>query len=237
MYLEQLGFHQCNVSKIPEKINRMKDLKSFYIHCSIDCEIPESFGELTQLEELGFFDTNIYYQAETFAQLNSLRHLDLRGISLDHYRIPHTIGELSNLKILNISNKQSMHYTFAEPPNLVIPDFVVNINSLEELYCEANAYHLIPDNIDEMKNLKILDLSSNKIEILPESLQECKKLEELNLQGNPLKTIPEWFYKMNLKRFDLTKSILNRDKMSEDELSKLKKGTISERIFKNGFLR
>ena len=82
--------------------------------------------------------------------------------------------------VLNLSNK-NLHE---------IPDYIFDLNELEELNLSNNKISIIPNNISNLTNLKILDLSNNQIIEISNNISFLTSLEYLNLSNNRITKIP-----------------------------------------------
>ena len=93
-----------------------------------------------------------------------------RGIYLKF--LPDSIGNLKNLRILDLSNNKLE----------TLPDSIGNLTNLEELYL-SNNYHFskLPDSIGNLKKLEVLELEKTSLKSLPESLENLTNLKELSL--------------------------------------------------------
>ena len=56
----------------------------------------------------------------------------------------------------------------------IIPDSIVGLQQLKELYLSSNQLETLPDSIGLLTSLKILDVSDNKLNALPESIADCR---------------------------------------------------------------
>ncbi len=101
--------------------------------------------------------------------------------------LPSEIGELSKLRILNVSN------------NLLtgaLPAEIRKITNLKELIASNNRLTGIPAEIGQLSNLEIIDFSNNSIDSFP--------LEIANIKGN-------------LKEIDISNNNFSEEKLRELE--------------------
>ena len=66
----------------------------------------------------------------------------------------------------------------------VIPSWISDLASLEELDLSSNNIQVVPNEIGRLKNLKKLYLSGNKISFVGESLQTLENLQVLWMNWN-----------------------------------------------------
>ncbi|CAN1845607.1 Plant intracellular Ras-group-related LRR protein 1 [Linum perenne] len=89
--------------------------------------------------------------------MKSLRHLD--GHFNELHGLPHTIGKLTNLETLNLSNNftdmKELPITFGE------------LTSLKELDLSNNQIHALPDTFGQLDNLVKLNLEQNPLVVPP----------------------------------------------------------------------
>lgn len=108
--------------------------------------------------------------------------LDIREKKLE--KLPESIGNLFNLKTLNINNN-----TIRE-----LPDSFSNLTNLESLNYFGNGIRELPNSIGNLSKLKRLDIGLNKIEELPESMKKLLNLKTLSIDYNRIRQIPEFIW-------------------------------------------
>ncbi|MBP9694011.1 MAG: leucine-rich repeat domain-containing protein [Alphaproteobacteria bacterium] len=124
-----------------------------------------------------------------FASLEKLESLKIQSRAL--YQFPPILGELPNLKILNLSNNKIE----------VIPDCISGLKNLEVLYLSDNSIHSLPDKIGDLPRLSSLSLSHNSLEKLPEGMNRLQELTYLDLAANHFSHFPSQIF--GLKKLDL----------------------------------
>jgi len=142
-------------------------------------ELPESLGNLSQLQELNLSDNHLITLPESIGQLSQLRQLVVPRNQLGS--LPESIGQLSELHELNVSNNQLVS----------LPESIGKLKLLWRLYAGLNRLSTLPESIGQLTLLEILDLTSNRITTLPESVGRLERLTRLYLSGNQLATLPE----------------------------------------------
>lgn len=86
--------------------------------------IPETIGNLTDLEELNLNSNKIIYLPESIGKLTNLINLNLANNRLE--KLPETFGNLINLEILNLLNNNLLR----------LPNSFIKLQKLEELYMD-----------------------------------------------------------------------------------------------------
>jgi Leucine-rich repeat (LRR) protein/GTPase SAR1 family protein len=119
---------------------------------------------------------------------NPPQKLVLRGISLT--RFPDCLCELTNLRILDLSENQLT----------TIPETVGQLRDLRELFLYGNQLTALPESLGQLTWLRTLDLGSNQLTALPESLGRLANLQSLYLSSNQLKVLPEWLGRLSQLR-------------------------------------
>ena len=166
--------------------------------------LPESFGELTKLQNLSFAGNRIRKLPESFSNLESLSFLNMLGNRLED--LSEDFKNLSNLQTLStdVHYQKTFPSVIVELPSLkdlyifdykkttILPDSFIKLRSLEKLVIQAEELEL-PDNFGKLKSLKTLSISGIiKNEKIPNSFWELDNLEELDLSSiKNLTTLPE----------------------------------------------
>ncbi|MFX1532743.1 MAG: TIR domain-containing protein [Promethearchaeota archaeon] len=101
--------------------------------------LPESFGQLRNLQILNLRGNRLDSLPESFGQLTSLQTLNLRWNDLRS--LPETFGNLVNLKKLNLwDNKLSS-----------LPESFKNLTKLEMLFLGGNPLRSLPESVKELQ--------------------------------------------------------------------------------------
>ena len=95
--------------------------------------------------------------------------------------LPEQIGNLTALKVLNLSNNQLT----------TLPEQIRNLTALTVLNLARNQLTTLPEQIGNLTALKSLDLSQNQLTTLPEKIGKLTALNFLDLSQNQLTTLPE----------------------------------------------
>ncbi|MBI5295189.1 MAG: hypothetical protein HY869_06910 [Chloroflexi bacterium] len=143
-------------------------------------EIPESLGQLTQLQKLDLSNNLLTALPEALWQLTQLQSLNLSQNQLT--TLPDTLGQLMQLEKLNLSNNQLT----------ILPETLGQIKRLQELDLASNKLTTLPGSLGELINLEFLHLTGNNLTHLPESLSRSSKLKKLHLAYNLFRDLPGW---------------------------------------------
>ena len=178
--------------KIPESIGIMTGLKALYAYGEDDqgayiMNLPESIGNLSNLQHLDLSNTQISSLPESIGNLSNLQYLDLDGTLISS--LPESIGNLSSLQYLYLCYTNISSLT----------DNIGNLSSLKYLDLSHTNISSLPESIGSLLNLQDLDLRSTKISALPETIGDLSALRNLYLQGLTLVELPESLLKLNLE--------------------------------------
>lgn len=111
-------------------------------------------------------------------QNGRLSRLILIGIEIK--RLPESIGKLSSLRVLSLTNN-----------NLdILPQSFCNLKNLEKLYIDSNPIIHLPSRIGDLKKLILFDLRKTHIQILPDSFKDLTSLSKFWFYSDILTSIP-----------------------------------------------
>jgi hypothetical protein len=141
-------------------------------------ELPESLGQLTQLQSLNIQRNGLRELPESLGRLKGLQTLDLFGNNLQD--VPSVVRSLRLLRKLVLSgNKLS-----------TIPEWIGELTSLEYLSFAGNNLTSLPQSLESLVRLAELRVGSmdggNSITDIPASLATLETLKRLLLDKNPL---------------------------------------------------
>ena len=172
--------------------------------------------ELSKIKKITW--KNIEDIPESIDILINLKGLDVSGDFLYKSRlmtIPKSIGKLTNLQSLNLSNTylsvlpdsignlmslQSLELGHTELSEL--PDSIGNLTSLQSLKLSSTQLRELPDSIGDLTSLKSLDLSFTQLRELPESIGNLSELKIIVLEGLVLSELPESLLNLNIEYKD-----------------------------------
>ncbi len=176
-------------------------------------ELPNTFGNLTELKGLTLMDNQLSSLPQSMENLVKLKTLIITNNQLDDIKdfdfgsmadslqvlklshnelsdLPLSIGDLVNLELLHLDN------------NLLssLPSNLGNLNSLRELIINDNVLDSLPRTLGDMVNLKKLYSQNNQITTLPDNIGSLENLTDLRLQNNQLTSLPnDMFYSPNMR--------------------------------------
>ncbi len=181
-----LMLHNKNITEIPDSIGQLTNLESFMINDNKINKISPEIGKLTKLRGLNLGNNELTEIPSEIGNLTNLEELFLNKNKLTS--LPPEIGKLSKLELLILNNNE-----FTE-----LPPEVTNLTNLEELYLKTNNLKTLPPGMDKLVNLKELYLNNNpELETLPVELTKLPKLKTVISIGNNY----EWLDDAVVKKF------------------------------------
>ena len=141
-------------------------------------EVPESIGQLSQLESLSLERNRLTTLPESISQLSQLRNLFLNDNQLT--TLPESLSKLSKLENLYIPRNRLT----------TLPESISQLSQLQVLFLTANRLTMLPESIGQLSQLWILFLDGNQLAALPESLWNLTNLRKLYLHGNSALGLP-----------------------------------------------
>lgn len=163
---------------IPSIIENLTGLETLNVYGTQITSLPESFGNLSNLLALLAVNCDLVTLPESFGNLDNLVNLDLCNSNIN--KLPDSFGNLKKLK------KLKLRLT----PLTYLPESFCNITSLETLDCYNGNLDSLPESFGNLINLKCLDLYSNNLLKLPESIVNIQGLTFLDICGNSLCSLP-----------------------------------------------
>ncbi len=140
-------------------------------------ELPESIGQLIELEILLLSNNQLATLPVSIGKLRNLRILELSDNNLAS--LPEVLGELKSLHTMNLAKNHLKS----------LPKSIVKLSNLTKLYLgvsDGNPIDNLPDSFERLSNLEILDCTNCQFNDLPSSLTQLENLTVLNLRSNPL---------------------------------------------------
>jgi Leucine-rich repeat (LRR) protein len=218
--LKKLTLRYNQITEIPDWIESLHSLEYLNLNVNNINNLPMSIGSLDNLEELLLWKNELQKLPNSICSLRSLRYLNLR---LNYLKIlPADIGKLINLIDLNLHDNKLTK----------IPDSISSLNSLETLNLSWNLLSNLTPSVTKLYSLKSLDLERNELIKIPKSIGYLVSLEFLNLGDNKLESLPESIGNLkNLKILNLSRNQLSAFPVSIFNLSNLEELYLSENNF------
>uniref|UniRef100_A0A0V0I1Y8 Putative ovule protein n=1 Tax=Solanum chacoense TaxID=4108 RepID=A0A0V0I1Y8_SOLCH len=166
-----LDLHSCkNLVRLPANVSEMRKLKILTMKgCSRLAHFPENLGDLNQLEEL--------YDGNT-----------------DIWQLPDSLGNLSKLKVLDLSLRRGRKVKHQTGGSLMLPPFWESHDLRELKRLDLSGCNLSDNQTGALMNfpsLLELNLSRNKFISLPD-ISRLSQLRYLNItQCQELKKLPK----------------------------------------------
>lgn len=187
-YLKELMIAEARdlLEYLPTSIGNLQKLEKLHISsCSALKEIPASVGRLKKLKTLDvsecmYFLSSLTKLPNTIGELTALENLIVRGTAID--ALPETLGNLSNLRYLEIGSNPNLH---------CLPESLGNLNKLVTLMLEDGHLKSLPESIGKLSSLRQILAENNQLTHLPESIGDLPCLEKLELNYNKLSGLPE----------------------------------------------
>ncbi len=155
--------------KEPLKVKKL-ELFGYMLTYGLD-SLPESFGEMKNLEELDLSNLSLKKLPRSFSNLKNLKTLNL-GYN-DFESFPIQLFELENLEVLNLKLSQLDS----------IPPGIGRLANLRTLILDDNKFNDFPFAVAELNNLEELSITSSNISTVPNEILNLKKLRRLDLSS------------------------------------------------------
>eukprot|EP00002_Diphylleia_rotans_P036837 TRINITY_DN816_c0_g2_i3.p1 TRINITY_DN816_c0_g2~~TRINITY_DN816_c0_g2_i3.p1 ORF type:complete len:767 (-),score=132.73 TRINITY_DN816_c0_g2_i3:48-2348(-) len=205
----KLDFQGENFTSIPTEVCDATHLQKLILSSNQIREIPPKFSQLTNLQDLQFFDNCLLQISSETAKLSALQILNLSNNLIS--QLPADFGNLSQLtELLLWGNKiQSLPDSTSSFVNLSLLDVSFNniqslprgiggLSKLMELKASGNSISCLPESFGQLRAMQMCDLSNNCIDMLPASVSSLSKLLKVNLKQNRLSSIADGFGCMSL---------------------------------------
>jgi Leucine-rich repeat (LRR) protein len=113
-------------------------------------------------------------------QLENLTYLTLSHLKITS--LPHSIGQLQNLKNLDLAYTENL---------LRLPEDIGDLPNLNTWSLSKSGITMLPPSIGQLQNLKFLDLSSTlRLLQLPEEIGNLANLNKLDLRQSGITMLP-----------------------------------------------
>jgi len=209
--LEYLNLDDTRISTIASNVGKLTKLKQFMVsHTQYGAKIyylPESMGDLENLEYLVMGAIGLQELPESMSKLKKLRYFDCNNNPVQ--KLPTNVGSMESLESLFINTNEGLPPSIAKLSKLrrlyftttathtALPADFGNLQSLDTLDLSGQ-YRELPASFGNL-NLRQCNLSTPELSSVPESFGNLKKLESLQLYG-VYKSLPNSFSNLsNLK--------------------------------------
>lgn len=169
---------------------KLRNLKGVFFESYIGDDLPEEFGNLTQLEFVYF--EGLANFPRSLLKLEKLKCLGLIGdededslfYHIKEFVVPKELAKLSNLMMLALSHNYLKRF-----PKSILK--LEKLYGLELRYCGLRS---IPRGFQVLSShIERVSLDGNLLKNIPRSLCQCKKLWELGLSDCGLSSLPNRF--------------------------------------------
>jgi len=174
----ELSLSGMKLTELPESLGQLTQLQTLTLNGNQLTALPESLGQLTQLQKLNLARNQLTVLPESLGQLTQLQTLDLYDNQLT--ALPESLDQLTQLQNLYLANNQLT----------VLPESLGQLTQLQNLDLDNNHLTALPEWLGQLTQLQTLDLSNNQLPVLPEALRRCEQLKSLFLHGNAALGIP-----------------------------------------------
>ena len=177
--IEQIYYKENDLQEIPEDFAlKLPKLSQLYLYGNKLTSLPNSIGQLANLQILDLAHNNLVELPESIGDLKSLNTLDISHNKIQ--ALPESIGKLHELiALIAVKNQLSN-----------LPKSIRNLINLQSLHLNGNMLKSIPPELCKCEFLKDLYLEGNQIQKLPNELTILRYLTHVNLAKNDLQELP-----------------------------------------------
>lgn len=154
------------VAELPDFIDKFKNLESIYLPHTHISELPPSMANLKKLKVFYVSHADLTTFPEVLTQIPTLERIILDGNDFFDTGIPDSIGNLTNLKSLQLA-KTGINY---------IPESITNC-PLDDLGLRGTEITTLPQSIGKMNNLATLNINFTDVKSIPESMHQMTNLQ------------------------------------------------------------
>ena len=206
----ELDLSDTQITTLPESIGQLSNLQTLDLWETQITVLPESIGQLTELQTLDLSDTQITVLPESIGQLAKLKDMFLSDNQIAV--LPESIGQLTELQALDLSHTQITS----------LPESIGQLAKLQELVISDTPITALPESIGHLTNLQKLFLLGTKITALPKSIGQLANLQWLDLCNLQITALPESIGQLaNLQRLNLRDTQITTLPESVGQLSNL----------------
>ena len=157
-----LDLSGSGIKSLPPTIGKLQHLDTLFLRRTKNLfEIPKEIGDLTGLKSLHFNGSSIKCLPCTIGKLQNLSYLNLSDTK-NLLRLPEEIGKLQNLKALDLNesnikilppsiwklkNLECLDLRTSSENNLIVPEEIVDLENLTDLYADTNVSATVVDKL------------------------------------------------------------------------------------------
>ena len=191
----ELDLSRLGLTELPDSVGQLQNLQELDARGNELSALPESLGQLQNLQELSVSGNRLTALPESLGQLQNLQSLDARRNKLT--ALPESLGQLQNLRTLSAWGNQLT----------ALPESLGQLQNLQQLDLSFNRLTALPEFLSQLQNLETLEIQKNQLTALPESLGQLQKLRRFVLDDNPFKTVPPVYFQLRaLEYIDLDRT-------------------------------
>lgn len=170
----------------PRDKKELRNIKGIYLEYRAIDELPDEFGNLTELEFLYIEDLKKF--PNSILKLKKLKVLGLVNSYYHHdtaeFTLPKELAQLTDLRVLGFNFKCLKRF----------PKVILKLDKLCGLTLNSCDLKAIPRGFELLaKHMSRLYLNGNSLKNVPTALYKCKKLEFLSLCSCGLTALPKHF--------------------------------------------
>ncbi len=185
------------LTELPESLGQLTQLQSLNLHYNQLTLLPEYVCQFARLQLLNIFNNQLTELPDWIGQLVQLRLLDLHNNEIS--TLPESLSQLTKLLLLNIHNNKITE----------LPESFGYLLQLQTLDSHGNELVTLPRALGRLTKLHLLYLSSNQMTTLPDSIANLTRLQSLSLSNNHLTALPESLGDLiHLQELDLSHNLL-----------------------------
>lgn len=141
---------ETKLTELPETLGQLTQLQSLDLSYNQLTTLPEWLGQLTQLHTLSVYENKLTSLPESLGLLRQMVWLYLDNPIRE---VPIWLRQFSQLKVLAIGSSQLTH----------VPDWIGELHQVEVLYLQDNLLTDLPASLAQLEHLGALDLGGNPL--------------------------------------------------------------------------
>lgn len=192
-----LDLSDLGLTRLPESIGQLTQLEKLNIGANRLTALPDWLGHLRRLQRLDVFDNQLTSLPESLSQLPQLQELNLGMNRLT--ALPECLGGWKHLQVLRVSDNRLKS----------LPECLGQLRQLRFLAFPKNCVTTLPACLGQLAGLRGLSAWGNQLTTLPEALGQLSRLQDLDVSRNQLLALPEGLSKLTqLQRLNVASNRL-----------------------------